>query len=517
MDLFQMSLSASVLILAIILIRACTLHFLPKRTFLVLWVVAALRLLVPYSFSSRINFFSLLPTFKTANLSEALQTVTVTQISMQTSEVIPVATPGLSSTISTSVSPSANNFSGYVWLWFIGFSVFALFFLFLHWKNRREFNTSLPLIHPKTECWLYEHMLRRPLQIRYLDCISVPLTYGVVRPVILLPKDAPLEDDEQLQYILLHEYVHIRRFDAIWKVFLAFLLCVHWFNPLVWCMYILANRDIELSCDEAVVHTLGHEKKEEYAMTLINLAASPCSSAPLINHFNKNVMEGRIKAIMKTKKIRLMSIILATVIVLGVTILFATLPKRSETPDYPTVRVEDKTTILQWMDNQQRLIHMYSMQYNGSQMMIESLNEIEVSIDKLELTSTEELQDIKVKINLLKEESRLLLSSYNHFLNDLQGYADTHNTAELDFYKDIVLPQLIQNDVITEEAAEETLTALEEVLNSEPLNLGNLPTQIKAQLEKTAEYYSFYSFSFYNSENPDDPYYTMFYFVVHRK
>ena len=302
MDLFQMSLSASVLILAIILIRACTLHHLPKRTFLVLWAVAALRLLVPYTFSSRLSIFSLLSSSKTPSLTEALQVVTASQVSTETSVSLSSLSANLSTAGSTSAKETAG-LSGYALVWLVGFSVLALFFLVLHLKNRREFHTSLPFHHRNAEQWLQEHPLRRPLQIRCLDRISVPLTYGILRPVILLPKDAPWEKDEQLQCVLLHEYVHVRRLDAVWKAVLAILLCIHWFNPLVWCMYVLANRDIELSCDEAVVHALGQEKKEKYALTLIDLAASPCSSAPLINHFSKNVMEERIKSMMKTKKI----------------------------------------------------------------------------------------------------------------------------------------------------------------------------------------------------------------------
>lgn len=63
-----------------------------------------------------------------------------------------------------------------------------------------------------------------------------------------------LENTKMLQYVFAHEYVHIRRFDSITKLVLITALCMHWFNPLVWAMYVLANRDIELSCDEAVIH-----------------------------------------------------------------------------------------------------------------------------------------------------------------------------------------------------------------------------------------------------------------------
>ena len=137
MDLFQMSLSASVLILAIILIRACTLHLLPKRTFLVLWAVAALRLLVPYSFSTGMSIFSLLSIPNTPNLSETLQVITASQVSTGTSVSLPAISVTPSPAVSSTDAAFTTGLSGYTIIWLIGFTVFSLFFLLLHWKNRR--------------------------------------------------------------------------------------------------------------------------------------------------------------------------------------------------------------------------------------------------------------------------------------------------------------------------------------------------------------------------------------------
>ena len=517
MDLFQMRLSASLMILAIILIRVSTLHFLPKRTFLVLWAVAALRLLIPYTFSSRISILSLFPTSTGTSPSEALLTLATSSAFAQASALSSPTTAELATTLPVSVSPNDTGVSIYVWLWLIGFCILAFFFLFLYIKNKREFSTSLPLHYPTTEYWLQKHPLRRSLQIRWLDRITVPLTYGIVHPVILLPKDAPLGNEEQMQHILLHEYIHIRRFDAVWKAILAFVLCVHWFNPLVWLMYVLANRDIELSCDEAVVHALGQEEKEKYALTLIDLSAAPCSSAPLVNHFNKSVMKGRIKAIMKTKKLKLMSIFVAAALVFGVILFFATSPlTQSKTYNHPTERLEDKTIPLQWMENQQHMVQTFRLQYQSSQLMFDSLNELEASMESLEAIDSDAYQNVKKNLQVLKEDPKLLFATYNSALTDLENYANTYNTAELDFYKETILPQVVQNEIIAEEVAVETFASLEEALNAESLNLGNLPAQIKAQLEKTAEYYSFYSFSFYGKENAEAPYYTMYYFKVLR-
>ncbi len=507
MDLLQMSLSGSVLILAIILIRACTLHLLPKRTFLVLWAIAALRLVVPYSISSKLSIFSLFAGAQASHVSETFHAFTTSQVPFQ----MPTAVTDLNMVTQT----AQPLLSGYELTWLIGFCLFAGFFVALHLKSRREFKTSLPLAHPKAARWLSQHPLRRSLQIRYLDRISVPLTYGIFKPVILLSKEMDWKNEMQLQYILMHEYIHIRRFDAVLKAILAVLLCLHWFNPLVWCMHVLANRDIELACDEAVVHALGQEKKEEYALTLIDLAASNCSSAPLINHFSKNVMEERIKSIMKTKKIRLMSIILAAVLVVGAVVVFATSPAISETPTYPTVRIEDRSNTIQWMDNQQLQVSRLFYQHQNYERILTSLENIENSLAIFAESNSDELNELRENIFYLKEETRLLQSSYTNACTELQDYADTYNSAELSFYQNQVIPQLIENDIVSQHVAEANLDSLEHLLSCQSFDLSQLPPEITAAVEYTNEKYLLYSFALYSSAQAVSPYYTLYYFRIH--
>lgn len=146
-----------------------------------------------------------------------------------------------------------------------------------------------------------------------------------------MPKTADWTDKETLDYVLGHEYEHIRRFDAVTKLVLTSALCVHWFNPMVWIMYILANRDIELSCDEAVIRRFGERTKSAYAMTLIRMEETRSGLSPLCNNFSKNAIEERIVAIMKTKKTSLVALIVAIGLIAGVTTTFATSAQAAET------------------------------------------------------------------------------------------------------------------------------------------------------------------------------------------
>ncbi len=76
-----------------------------------------------------------------------------------------------------------------------------------------------------------------------------------------MPETTDWENTEHIQYILEHEFIHIKRFDAVTKLLLITAVSLHWFNPFVWVMYILLNRDIELACDETVIKHFGGKSK----------------------------------------------------------------------------------------------------------------------------------------------------------------------------------------------------------------------------------------------------------------
>lgn len=89
-----------------------------------------------------------------------------------------------------------------------------------------------------------------------------------------MPKKTDWTDETALRYVLEHEFVHIQRFDVLSKLLLIAAVCVHWFNPLVWVMYVLANRDLELSCDETVLRRFGGDIRAAYARVLIRMEAA---------------------------------------------------------------------------------------------------------------------------------------------------------------------------------------------------------------------------------------------------
>ena len=328
MSLLQMSFLGTVIILLIVVLRAVLINRLPKKTFLILWWIALIRLLVPFSIKSVTSIYSLLQSiYSDINPVRTAQTTTFLPIHGNM--------PEIANGLSEAMVQRTESISILSVIWLAGLLLCFGFFAVSYIKCYREFRFSLPVENDILEAWKEKHPLKRSLSIRQTETIAAPLSYGVIRPVILMPKNTEWKNIYQLRYVLEHEYVHIRRLDMLTKLIMIAAVCIHWFNPLVWVMYILFNRDLELSCDETVVRRFGMDIKSVYATALISMEEKKSGLTPLCNSFSKNAIEERIRAIMKIKKTSKFAVIISAVLVIGVTGGFATsassLEKNTET------------------------------------------------------------------------------------------------------------------------------------------------------------------------------------------
>ena len=328
MSLLQMSFLGTVIILLIVVLRAVLINRLPKKTFLILWWIALIRLLVPFSIKSVTSIYSLLQSiYSDINPVRTAQTTTFLPIHGNM--------PETANELSEVMLQRTETISILSVIWLAGLLLCFGFFAVSYIKCYREFRFSLPVENDILEAWKEKHPLKRSLSIRQIETIAAPLSYGVIRPVILMPKNTEWKNIYQLRYVLEHEYVHIRRLDMLTKLIMIAAVCIHWFNPLVWVMYILFNRDLELSCDETVVRRFGMDIKSVYATALISMEEKKSGLTPLCNSFSKNAIEERIRAIMKIKKTSKFAVIISVVLVICVTGGFATsassLEKKTET------------------------------------------------------------------------------------------------------------------------------------------------------------------------------------------
>jgi len=307
-----MSIQAGLLIIAAALIRAAALNRLPKTSFLALWGAALARLLLPFSFSSRWSMYGFFS--KVMNGIGTNSGISASEAGAAL-EGIKLTQPAPGSTAqqtSFALSPIAA-------VWLGGMIVLLAVFALLYWKSRQKLRFAVPFDEAGAIGeWSCAHPLRRPLRILQSDRITTPLTTGIVRPKIILPKVMDINDSRSLEYVLTHEYFHIRRFDALWKLLAA---AVHWFNPLVWVMLVLFNRDLEITCDEMVLRHFGGgaEEKRAYACSLISMAEARGGFSPVNSYFCKNTAEERIISIMKYRKLSIWAVLTATVIVMALT------------------------------------------------------------------------------------------------------------------------------------------------------------------------------------------------------
>jgi len=155
------------------------------------------------------------------------------------------------------------------------------------------------------------------------DGIASPFVIGLIFPKIYLPSNLT---EEESKYIICHEKYHIKRFDHIVKAVYFFALCLHWFNPFVWIGFTLFTKDMEMSCDEAVIKHFGDHIKSDYAQSLLDFSIGrrTYSATPLT--FGEESTKARIRNIAKLKKPTVLMIIAAVAVVLLSTLILITDP-----------------------------------------------------------------------------------------------------------------------------------------------------------------------------------------------
>lgn len=303
MDIYKMFLYGTVMICVTFLSRLLLKKWLPRFTFVLMWYTAALRLIIPFEIKFSLSAYS--AGYKQYNLAQNSMPSLLS--SERTVPIVP------------SYSPSYS-FDFLKTIWIIGAVIMFIYFLsiFTAFKVKTKQCSELDLNIQDVK------KLKRKIKILECPKIDTPLTYGIIFPKILLPK----YDDgygKEIEYILLHEYTHIKRFDSAGKLLLAAALCVNWFNPMVWLMFISANHDIEISCDEEVVNMSGNNK--EYAMALIMSEEKRSSKGMAVfTGFSKNIVKERICYIMKFKRKNKLSVIGASAIIILSASAFATSP-----------------------------------------------------------------------------------------------------------------------------------------------------------------------------------------------
>ena len=325
--LLSLSVSGALLLLLILGLKPLYKNRFSKRWQYYIWIVVALRFLLPFTPDNAI----------VGSLFEKIDTVAITN-EIPTSPNIPVP----ADTGNNNAEPIQTNreinaaamrepFNKYVCLFFIWSALALVLFVrkvtvyqgFIQYiKAGNKEVSDIKILNLLSDC---EEKLNIKTRVE-LSCnplIASPMLIGFFRPRIILPVGE--WEDKELSYIFVHELIHYKQRDMFYKWLIQIVVCVHWFNPFVYLLEKEVNKSCELSCDEKVISVLDDTARREYGDILIsflksnNLYKSSLASVTLTEGAEQ--LKERLGAIMnfksKTKTIRVLTVILTLFILSG--------------------------------------------------------------------------------------------------------------------------------------------------------------------------------------------------------
>lgn len=317
--LLQASFSAAVAIIVIALLRVLLKNKLDRRAFIFLWTFVVFCLFVSPFVSSSLNFSQF---FVEHNI------VTVGEFLPNSGEVIekveqmPVQAGIVDfNPIKNMITPPKQVIPISFTVWLVGMTVLLTSISLLYALFYRQCQKALPVHNTGYEDYL------NGTKVYLNDQISSPVTIGFFKPQIHLPVGIDLQEKEAVKHILFHELTHIKRRDNLFKLVMLLALSLHWFNPFVWLLFRLFNKDLEFSCDTATLAQIGQENKAKYANTLVTMAErrQEANVAGLVFvSFEGNFLKERVLNIMDAKSSKVLSLVFTVVLALGVFTIFAT-------------------------------------------------------------------------------------------------------------------------------------------------------------------------------------------------
>ena len=310
LELLKLSISASFLIVAVVLLRVL-MKKAPKYIYCILWALVAIRLICPISFESS---FSVMPRNEIVPAEYIMENpIIIGNEPYTTGNNINMDVITTNTNIETNdtqlTAKNINYLNIFSYIWIVGTIGILLYGTICYIRLKKMVSASINVQD----------------NIYICDDIKVPFIFGIIKPKIYLPSNM---SQVETMYVLLHEKAHLSRHDNLWKPLGFLLLSIYWFNPLVWISYHLFSKDIELATDEKVIRNLEIEDVKGYSETLLscslmksNLMIRTCPVA-----FGEVGVKDRIKAVLNYKKPRFWIVFIALLSCVVVGVCFFTKP-----------------------------------------------------------------------------------------------------------------------------------------------------------------------------------------------
>lgn len=284
-SVLEISWQAGLIALAVMAVRPL-LRRAPRRAVCMLWLLVALRLLLPARLTVESPVSLQLPESPPIQAYQELRQQEKVYVSAPPEQRLEMAGPAAAQGFALLDQLPA------IWLTGVGCMALymALSLLRMRWRLRAA---------PRIQNNVY----------RCTDW-STPFVLGVIAPRIYVPETVSEQDFPQ---VLAHERCHIRRWDHVWKPLAFLLLAVNWFNPVLWAAYVLLGRDMERACDEMVLKNATPIQRAAYSRALVACAAQPKMAAVCPLAFGEVAVKERVKNVLNYKKPALWAVILLVV------------------------------------------------------------------------------------------------------------------------------------------------------------------------------------------------------------
>lgn len=325
--LLSLSMSGSMLVLLILLMKPFMKHKLSKSIQYYIWIVVLLRLVIPFSLEGSImnNVFGGNQLFASIDQVEVVPTNT-----LEAAPSLPLVPSGKEGSPSTDVygdygeksKPFMQLFNHYaIYIWLFG----VILSLTLKLSGYIRFSRNLRTTCKPVSDWenrMFHSLLDGRQQVKLVRSpfVATPMLIGIRQPTIIIPDT--IINEIELKNILLHELTHLKRFDIAIKWFGVIVTSLHWFNPLMYVLNKEMNHMCELSCDEAVIRKLNSAQRQQYGETLISMASRkkyPAGGMQATFSEEKTILKERLIAIMrpskKSKMIALLSVLLLVAVI----------------------------------------------------------------------------------------------------------------------------------------------------------------------------------------------------------
>lgn len=307
------SLMASVLVLLIIIVKTVLKNKLKPRWAYLLWMLLALRLLLPWTPESSFSVFNMLPFLKYETLKPN-KPVVLEPIGEKETQVT-TQTIGIEADPTIEIKPAAAKPVSLMQVvsgtWLLG-TVFMLGLILaanLRFTSKiaKEPKLSDSRVNTIMETCKDEMNIGRNIELLRTNQVSSPTLLGIFKPQLLMPESSLRAlSEEQLRFVFLHELSHVKRNDIAVNWVMSVLLALHWFNPFLWFAYRKIRQDQEIACDELALTRIAPEECKDYARTIIKLLeafSSPVRLAGVASvSGNKDELKRRIMMITSSNK-----------------------------------------------------------------------------------------------------------------------------------------------------------------------------------------------------------------------